>query len=305
MQNSIIQVKNLSHSYSKTKKVLNNINISVPKGAIYGFIGPNGAGKSTTMQLITNILPKQTGAISFFEKPLEEQTPGIFSKIGSLIESPSLYLHLSGIDNLRCITTLKNISEEKIPEALKLVGLLESGNQKVKKYSLGMKQRLAIAMTLLGEPDILLLDEPVNGLDPVGISEIRELLVKLNKEKGITIFISSHLLSEIEKMCSHIGIIDNGILQFEGTIEELSEKSDQCKITVTSKDLDTHKSVLSTHYPSIRFENDSQFSVILNNKEAIPVFSKFMIQNNIDLYELKILDGLEEWFLSLTSQKQL
>jgi len=305
MQNSIIQIQNLSHNYSKSKKVLNNISLNIPKGAIYGFLGPNGAGKSTTMQLITNILPKQSGEICFFEKPLHEQIPSVFSKIGSLVESPSLYLHLSGIDNLRCITTLKNISEEKIPSVLELVGLSENGKQKVKQYSLGMKQRLAIAMTLLGEPEILLLDEPVNGLDPSGITEIRELLVKLNKERGITIFISSHLLSEIEKMCSHVGIIDNGILQFEGTIEELAEKSGECKLSVTSKNLKPHKAILTNNYTSIVFKNDSQFTVVLNNKDAIPKFSKFMIQNNIDLYELKILDGLEEWFLSLTSQKQL
>jgi ABC-2 type transport system ATP-binding protein len=159
------------------------------------------------MQLLTGILSSPEQNSSVFGKELNSQMPHVFSKIGALVESPSLYLHLSGIDNLRCITHLKEISESKIPEVLALVGLSENGNEKVKQYSLGMKQRLAIAMTLLGDPELLLLDEPVNGLDPTGMTAIRELLVKLNKERGITIFISSHLLAEIEKMCTHIGII--------------------------------------------------------------------------------------------------
>ncbi len=302
MQDSIIKIENLSYNYSKKKKVLNNINLNIPKGSIYGFLGPNGAGKSTTMQLITNLLPIQEGEISYFNTPLQEQVPNVFYKIGSLIESPSLYLHLSGIDNLKCVTTLKNISKDKISEVLELVGLSKNGKQRVKEYSLGMKQRLAIAMTLIGEPEILLLDEPVNGLDPTGITEIRELLVKLNKEQGITIFISSHLLSEIEKMCSHIGIINNGELKFEGTIKELAEKSGKCKIQTTTSQLETHKEILVEKYPSIEFLENNQFSVVLENKKNIPDFSKFLIHNNIDLFELKIIDGLEEWFLSLTSK---
>ena len=301
MKEYTIQIKNLSFSYTKKNKVLNQININVPKGAIYGFLGPNGAGKSTTMQLLTGILPNEENNIAVFGENLQSQFPKIFSKLGALVESPSLYLHLSGEDNLRCVTKLKEISEEKIPEALELVGLSASGKQKVKSYSLGMKQRLAIAMTLLGDPELLLLDEPVNGLDPTGMTEIRELLIKLNKEKGITIFISSHLLDEIEKMCTHIGIIHKGEMQFEGTIKELSDKAGKCNIQVQTSNLEKHIEFLQKKYPTISMIDDNTFTLSLTDKEEIPVFSKFMIENKLDLYELKISDGLENWFLSLTN----
>jgi len=195
----IIQTDNLNFEYSKSKKVLDSISINVPKGAIYGFLGPNGAGKSTTMRLLTGIIPEQGNAIKLFNQPLKEQLPLVFYKIGSLVESPALYLHLSGIDNLRYIAKLRAIPEEKIRETLELVSLQNDSHRKVKFYSLGMKQRLAIAMALLSEPELLLLDEPVNGLDPNGIIDIRKLLIKLNKERGVTLFVSSHLLSEIEK----------------------------------------------------------------------------------------------------------
>jgi len=300
MKDLIIQTENLSFSYSKKKHVLNKVNINVPKGAIYGFLGPNGAGKSTTMQLLTGILSSPEQNISVFGKELNSQMPHVFSKIGALVESPSLYLHLSGTDNLRCITKLKEVSESKIPEVLELVGLSENGNEKVKHYSLGMKQRLAIAMTLLGEPQLLLLDEPVNGLDPTGMTAIRELLVKLNKEKGITVFISSHLLAEVEKMCTHIGIIHKGEIKFEGTMQALSDREQGCNVQIETKYLKKHIEVLKIAYPEIIIENENQFKVSLKSKEEIPVFSKFMIKNNIPLYEVKIIEGLEEWFLSLT-----
>jgi ABC-type multidrug transport system ATPase subunit len=300
MKDFVIRTENLSFSYAKKKQALKNVNINVPKGSIYGFLGPNGAGKSTTMQLLTGILTTTEKNITVFGDELNSQIPNVFSKIGALVESPSLYLHLSAIDNLRCITELKEISETKIPEVLELVGLRENGKEKVKQFSLGMKQRLAIAMTLLGDPELLLLDEPVNGLDPTGMSDIRELLVKLNKEKGITIFISSHLLAEIEKMCTHIGIINKGEIRFEGTMEALSKRAQGCSILVETYALKNHFDHIKTAYPSIKTESKNHFKVVLKSKEEIPAFSKFMVVNEIPLYELKIVEGLEEWFLSLT-----
>lgn len=231
----VIQTKSLSFQYSNAKKVLNNVSINVPKGSIYGFLGPNGAGKTTTIGLLTGIIPEQGKAIQLFNKPLYEQLPWVFTKIGSLIETPALYLHLSGIENLKYIAKLRNIPENKIHEVLEIVDLTKDGKRKAKQYSFGMKQRLAIAMALLSEPELLLLDEPVNGLDPNGMMDIRKLLIKLNQEKGVSIFISSHLLSEIEKMCTHIGIINHGKLKFEGTMKELSEKTNICKIQITIK----------------------------------------------------------------------
>lgn len=303
MSDYIIQTQALHFQYSKYKKVLDGISINVPKGAIYGFLGPNGAGKSTTMRLLTGIIPEQGDAIRIFGKPLQEQLPAVFSKIGSLVESPALYLHLSGIDNLRYIAKLRNIPEEKIHEALALVDLSRDGKRKAKQYSLGMKQRLAIAMALLSEPELLLLDEPVNGLDPNGIIDIRKLLVKLNREKGVTIFVSSHLLSEIEKMCTHVAIINHGNLRFEGTMKELSEKTGACKIQITLDNADQWLTTLATTHVGVNKVAENQLTLQLDNKSQIPEFIKSLITQNALVYEVKILDGLEEWFLTITDEK--
>ncbi|TBX64999.1 ATP-binding cassette domain-containing protein [Flavobacterium silvisoli] len=303
MTDYIIQTDALNFQYSKYKKVLENISINVPKGSIYGFLGPNGAGKSTTMRLLTGIIPEQGNAIKLFNEPLQEQLPLVFSKIGSLVESPALYLHLSGIDNLRYIAKLRNIPEDKIHETLALVDLTRDGKRKAKQYSLGMKQRLAIAMALLSEPELLLLDEPVNGLDPNGIIDIRKLLIKLNQEKGVTIFVSSHLLSEIEKMCTHVGIISKGKLRFEGTMQELSKAAGLCKIQVTVDDARQWQEKLSTAYENVTVIAQNQITLEIGNKDQIPDFIKNLIAQNASLYEIKILDGLEEWFMTITDEK--
>ena len=303
MADYIIQTESLHFQYSKQNKVLDNISINVPKGSIYGFLGPNGAGKSTTMRLLTGIIPEQGNAIKLFGQPLQEQLPLVFSKIGSLVESPALYLHLSGVDNLKYIAKLRNISETKIPEALAMVDLTKDGNRKVRQYSLGMKQRLAIAIALLSDPELLLLDEPVNGLDPNGIIDIRKLLIKLNKEKGVTIFVSSHLLSEIEKMCTHVGIINKGKLRFEGTMQELSKKASLCKIQVTVDQAEKWATALEPKYKNVTLTAQNQFTLDIGNKEQIPDFIKNLIAEKASVYEVKILDGLEEWFLTITDEK--
>jgi ABC-type multidrug transport system ATPase subunit len=303
MDHYIIQTDSLNFQYSKNKKVLDNISIHVPKGSIYGFLGPNGAGKSTTMRLLTGIIPEQGNAIKLFDQPLQEQLPMVFSKIGSLVESPALYLHLSGVDNLKYIAKLRNIPEVKIHETLELVDLSRDAKRKAKHYSLGMKQRLAIAMALVSEPELLLLDEPVNGLDPNGIIDIRKLLIKLNKEKNVTIFVSSHLLSEIEKMCTHVGIINKGKLRFEGTMQELSKAASLCKIQVTLDDAQKWHAVLDAQYKNATLVTESQITLTIGSKEQIPDFIKSLIAQNAILYEVKILDGLEEWFMTITDEK--
>ena len=233
---NIIETEALSFQYGKRKKVLDSISLRIPQGSIYGFLGPNGAGKSTTMRLLTGIIPEQGQAIRLFGNPLQQQLPQLFERVGSLVEQPALYLHLSGINNLRYIATLRGIPESRINPALALVGLANDGYRKVRQYSLGMKQRLAIAMALLGEPELLLLDEPVNGLDPNGIQEIRQLLVKHNREKGVSIFVYSHLQAEIEKMCTHVGIIHEGQMKFDGRMEDLSARLGVATLLITLHD---------------------------------------------------------------------
>jgi len=301
MTEFIIQTKSLNFQYSKQRKVLDNVSLNIPKGSIYGFLGPNGAGKSTTMRLLTGILEEQEESISIFGKPLKNQLPKVFENIGSLVESPALYLHLSGYNNLKYIAKLRNIPESRIAEVLELVELTNDAKRKAKQYSLGMKQRLAIAMALLSEPQLLLLDEPVNGLDPNGIQDIRKLLVKLNREKGVTIFVSSHLLAEIEKMCTHIGIINNGKLQFEGTMQELSKKSGVCKIQLTLKEAAVWYEKLVAEFPDATLENENQITLELSSRELIPVFAKNLVERGAGIYEIKILDGLEEWFMTLVN----
>jgi len=303
MPEYIIQTDSLNFNYAKQRKVLDNVSLNIPKGSIYGFLGPNGAGKSTTMRLLTGILPEQENSIRIFGKPLAGQLPQVFDNIGSLVESPALYLHLSGTDNLKYIAKLRNLPETKIAEVLSLVGLTRDAKRKARQYSLGMKQRLAIAMALLSEPQLLLLDEPVNGLDPNGMRDIRQLLVKLNKEKGITIFVSSHLLAEIERMCTHVGIISNGKLRFEGTIEELGKQSGTCKIRVALRDAETWLPKLAMDYPSVIQESQSQLVLELPGREAIPSFTKSLVNSGAEVYEIKILNGLEEWFMALVNQK--
>lgn len=296
----IIQTSNLDFQYSKNKKILNNLSINVPKGSIYGFLGPNGAGKSTTMRLLTGIIPDDSNSIFLFEKPIESQIPNVFEKVGALVESPALYLHLSGYDNVKYIALLRQVPLSKIDEVLELVDLTAHKRQKAKQYSLGMKQRLAIAMALLSEPELLFLDEPVNGLDPNGIVEIRKLLVKINKEKGVTIFVSSHLLSEIEKMCTHIGIISKGTLKYEGTMEDLSRKFETCKIQITLDEAENWKEKLSSKYANVVLDEQNKITMNLSHTSEIPDFAKQIIQEGARIYEIKILEGLEEWFMNLT-----
>jgi len=303
MSEYIIQTHGLNFNYSKQRKVLDNVSLNIPKGSIYGFLGPNGAGKSTTMRLLTGILPEQENSIQIFGQPLAGQLPQVFDNIGSLVESPALYLHLSGTDNLKYIAKLRNLPESKIAEVLSLVGLTRDAKRKARQYSLGMKQRLAIAMALLSEPQLLLLDEPVNGLDPNGMRDIRQLLVKLNKEKGITIFVSSHLLAEIERMCTHVGIISNGKLRFEGTIEELGQQSGTCKIMVSLKDAEAWLPKLAIDHPTVIQESQSQLVLELPEREAIPAFTKTLVNSGAEVYEIKILNGLEEWFMALVNQQ--
>ncbi|MEJ7780010.1 MAG: ATP-binding cassette domain-containing protein [Daejeonella sp.] len=206
--NLIIETNKLSFKF-KDEFILNNLNLKIEKGSIYGFLGPNGAGKTTTIRLLLGLLPSKNNTIKLFTEDLSSMnSTKVFSKIGSLIEHPSLYEHLSAWDNLEITRRLRNIDKQRMNEVLEMVNLTNASKKLVKNYSLGMKQRLGLALALISKPELLILDEPINGLDPAGIIEIRELLLSLNKEQGITIFLSSHLLPEIEKLVTHLGILN-------------------------------------------------------------------------------------------------
>ncbi len=298
-----ISIQNLNYAFHTGQPVLKNISLQVPQGSIYGFLGPNGAGKTTTMRLLTGLLPQQGSHIRFFGEPHETQLPQLFHKVGALIETPSIYLHLSGLDNLRVVARLRGISEKLAMPALEWVRLEKAAHKKAGQYSLGMKQRLAIAMALLSGPELLMLDEPVNGLDPAGMVEIRELMKDLNREKGITIFISSHLLHEVEKMCSHIAIIHLGLVRFEGTMQQLSaQAASEKKLTIVLNEA-VHwlETIRSLHADAEVVQADKiQFTV--NSKEAAAAINRHLVQEGAAVFELRLQDGLEEWFMELTGK---
>lgn len=221
----IIETNSLTKQYGE-KYSVKNLNLKVRPGCVYGFLGPNGAGKSTTMKMLLGLVKPTLGEIRIFGKEIREGNRiGILKHTGSLIESPSYYGHLSGRENLEIVQTLKQAPREEIDEVLGIVRLEGQQKKKVREYSLGMKQRLGLAAALLGRPKLLLLDEPTNGLDPAGIQEMRELISDLPKAYGMTVMVSSHLLSEIDQMVTDVGIIDKGKMIYQGNLKKLHDKA--------------------------------------------------------------------------------
>lgn len=295
-----IETTDLTHQFSENEIVLNGLNIQVPQGSIYGFLGPNGAGKTTTLRLMLGLLKKQKGNITIFDKSFDSNRIEILSSIGSLIESPSLYAHLTATENLLILQKVYQCPKERIKEVLEIVGLAHTGKKKAGKFSLGMKQRLSIAMALLHNPNLLILDEPTNGLDPNGIIEIRELLKKLNSESGITIIISSHLLSEIEKMVTHVGIIHKGNLLFQGTLAELHVKQSLTSfIYFETSDLEKSVKVLDQFNLNPVNENNGVLISAIH-KEMIAKINKELVGQDIDVYQISIIkNDLESIFMEM------
>lgn len=217
---NMIETKNLTKSYADFTAV-SKVSLHIPKGTVYGFLGPNGAGKSTTMKMFLGLTKPTSGTFTIDGKSYPQSRVKILKEIGSFIEAPAFYGNLSGEENLEIIRKILGLSRSSVAEALDLVGLTQFKKQLAKKYSLGMKQRLGLASALIGKPPILILDEPTNGLDPVGIHEIRTLIRSLPDKFDCTVLVSSHLLSEIELMADNIGILNHGHLLFEGTLDEL------------------------------------------------------------------------------------
>lgn len=210
MSDFILETKNLTKQYD-SQLAVNNISLQIERNTVYGLLGPNGAGKSTLLKMIVGLIRPTKGAIIFEGKPW---SPKFLSRIGALIESPALYGNLTAVENLRVHTRLLGIPDDKIQEVLETVDLKNTGKKRASQFSLGMKQRLGIAIALLSDPDLLILDEPTNGLDPFGIQELRQLIASF-PEKGITVILSSHILSEVEQVVDHIGIISDGRLLFQ------------------------------------------------------------------------------------------
>ncbi len=279
MNEYVLKTDQLSKKY-KDKMALDKVNLSIKKGSIYGFIGQNGAGKSTLIRLITGLGYSSSGSFELFGESNERGLIEARKRVGTIIEGPALYPHLTAAENLEAHRLLKGIpGKECIEKTLKLVGLEDTGKKKAKNFSLGMKQRLGLAIALLGDPEFLILDEPINGLDPMGVVEIRELLIKLNQEYGITILISSHILSELHLLATHYGIIHNGELLEELSIKQLDEK---CK-----------------HFLHIKVDNPNKAATVIersfntHNFEVLP-------DGSIKLFEY--VDRTREVSKALTSE---
>lgn len=293
-----IKTTGLSKRY-ENKMAVNQLNISVPQGAIYGFIGRNGSGKSTTQKMVCGLINPTDGNVQLFGKPISDET--VRRKIGTLIEEPGIYPRMSTLSNV--IMQGYNIGIEKPKEkaikALETVGLKKEINKKAKNLSLGMKQRLGLAIAMLGEPEILVLDEPINGLDPEGIVQFRQVIEKLNREKGVTIFISSHILGELSKIATHYGIIENGELIEQITAEELSGKRKTRMVVIVNnpkKALVLLKEVLHTE----QYEMTSDGEIHLFDINDPTKVNKLLSKNDFNIREIYFhKQDLEEYFIEL------
>lgn len=298
----LLETEGLSYQFRKEETVLNNIQLQVPEGSIYGFLGPNGAGKTTTLKLVLGLLRKQRGRVWIFGKDLDFDRLSILQQTGSLIESPSLYLHLTARENLLLYQRIYQCSPKRILYVLELTGLSHTGNKRCSSFSLGMKQRLAIAIALLHNPRLLILDEPTNGLDPSGIIEMRELLRSINRNLGITILISSHLLSEIEKLATHTGIINKGSLVFQGTFSQLMQQQNASSLFYKTSDNLAAQTFLRQRNIVVDMEQDTLILPLLP-REEIARINRELMKEGIDLFQIHAPEtSLEQTFMNLINQ---
>jgi ABC-2 type transport system ATP-binding protein len=296
---TILSLKNLHKKFGGIHAV-NDLSFDIKKGNVYGILGPNGSGKSTTLGIILNVVNKTSGSFSWYDGNLT--THQALKKVGAIIERPNFYPYMTAIQNLELVCKIKEVPFDKIVEKLKIVNLYERRNSKFSTFSLGMKQRLAIASALLNDPEILILDEPTNGLDPQGIHEIR-VLIKEIAQTGTTILLASHLLDEVEKVCSHVVVIREGIKLYSGTVDEMVASQGLFELKVES---DSEKLFeLLTKFEgiaSIKTEDDKLIAT-LNKPVSASEINSYLFQNGIVLSHLvKRKPSLEQQFLTLTNK---
>ena len=303
MISNVLQIKNLQKEFKDTQ-VVNLSSLSVQQGEIYGFLGPNGAGKTTTMKMILSLISRTAGDIEVFGQSIGTDKQYL-NQIGSMIEEPSYYPNLTGYENLLVFQKILGFDKKNIQEILKIVGLDQPKNKKklVKDYSLGMKQRLALAFALVKKPRLLILDEPTNGLDPAGIHEIRELIIKLAKEQGITVFISTHILSEVEHIADRVGIINHGQLVYEGEIRKIQSN----KWLEVRGDFRGRREAISQvlfGYPCKMLEIQEDKLKLTNlADQQISSLLRDLIVEKVPIYEVKQeQETLESIFLNLTKE---
>lgn len=301
MNKYIIETKNLTKQYGAQKSVA-DLNIHIQKGRIYGLLGRNGAGKTTTMKMLLGLTKPTAGDVTIFGKPLRGNEKKILPRIGSLIESPGFYPNLTATENLRIFATLRGVPHRhSIQDALNLVSLPYNDKKLFSQYSLGMKQRLAIALAVMHDPELLILDEPINGLDPIGIAEVRDFIRELCNARGKTILISSHILSEIALLADDVGIIDNGVLLEEESLEELERKSNK-HIHFTISDTSQGARILENEFNEKDFEIQDDHNLSIHNLD-LPI-SKIVtsfVQNGLEVSQAHTCEeSLEDYFKRIT-----
>lgn len=297
----VIKTDGLSFYFGK-QPVVKSLSLQVPEGSIFGFLGPNGAGKTTTIKLLLNLLQIQEGSIHIFGQELQSNRLKILSQIGSLIEQPAIYTHLTGKENLINRARLLQVPVSRANDMLTLVHLNDAAHKKAGNYSLGMKQRLGIALAMLADPKLLILDEPTNGLDPNGIIEIRELLMKLVKEQNKTVFVSSHLLAEIERMATHVGIINHGAMLFQGSIKDLENLSQPVVQVETNNTVDAANYLKKVGY-DVTNVTDTFLTVPYISKDVTAAINASLHENGHQVYSIgKMQKDLEQLFLNITQQ---
>ena len=297
---TILSLKNLDKKFGRVHAV-NNLSFDIQKGNVYGILGPNGSGKSTTLGIILNVVNKTSGEFSWFNGDLS--THQALKKVGAIIERPNFYPYMTAVQNLSLICKIKGVSTEKIEEKLKIVNLYQRRNSKFSTFSLGMKQRMAIASALLNDPEILILDEPTNGLDPQGIHEIRQIIQQVAKN-GTTILLASHLLDEVEKVCSHVVVIREGIKLYSGRVDEMTASKGLFELKTTTEKtklltlLEQHQRI-----GSVKEEGEFIIAYLAEEMESTEI-NAFLFKNGITVSHLvKRKPSLEQQFLDLTNNK--
>ena len=291
------------HRYGDLTAV-DRLNLRVPQESVYGFLGPNGAGKTTTIRMLLGLIRPDEGQVWLFNTSLGRRCVDLLQRIGALVETPSLYPHLTGYENLEVTRRLLGARREQIDRALAIVRLEQDAHRLVRGYSQGMRQRLGLALALLNEPGLLILDEPTNGLDPAGIHEMRALIRRLPEEHGITVFLSSHILSEVEQVATHIGIIHKGRLLFQGTLDELQVQRQE-HVTLSVDEPEVAMRVLTEAGWTVRRRENHRLAVAANGHPDAARINALLVRQGLDVFYLSLEQpSLEDIFLKLTNAQE-
>jgi ABC-type multidrug transport system ATPase subunit len=298
--NYLIETRGLTRRFG-SQLAVDDLNLLVPAAGVYGFLGPNGAGKTTAIRMLLGLIRPNAGEVRLFGQSVNGNHRSLMRRVGALVEAPSLYPHLTGRENLEVTRRLLGSGRNLIEQALATVKLTKDADRRVREYSLGMRQRLGLALALLNNPDLLILDEPTNGLDPAGIHEMRDLIRRLPDEFGVTVFLSSHLLGEVEQIATHIGIIHDGHLLFQGTLAELQSKQ-QTQLLVGVKQLSEATEFLLNTGWNVQRCVDDLLNVSTKAPDDAVRINKLLIDRELDVFHLAVSQrSLEDIFLSLTN----